>query len=206
MGHLENLVSQDGCPLQHNRGKLEFFTEVCVYVCACVCEGTMRCNAGNFEMRALPPPPYDAIGCNLHSFSARCYWMLLRSPCKLILLSLSLSLFHPAWTEFRFFHFQARCNANLNRARKREREKRGYGGNFNWNEIFRDWQFWNDRYILASFRGISRLTFIFHFRGVRRYKFNLEINNLTPIFGEFVSVGSNRKWLTRLFVFKLCVY
>ncbi|KOX80859.1 hypothetical protein WN51_05279 [Melipona quadrifasciata] len=27
MGHLENLVSQDGCPLQHNRGKLEFFTE-----------------------------------------------------------------------------------------------------------------------------------------------------------------------------------
>lgn len=28
MGHLENLVSQDGCPLQHNRDKLEFFTEV----------------------------------------------------------------------------------------------------------------------------------------------------------------------------------
>lgn len=26
MGHLENLVSQDGCPLQHNRDKLEFFT------------------------------------------------------------------------------------------------------------------------------------------------------------------------------------
>ena len=74
MGHLENLVSQDGCPLQHNRGKLEFFTEVRARARVCVVE-KRRCDAGDFEMRALSR---DAIGCNLHSFSARCYWVLLR--------------------------------------------------------------------------------------------------------------------------------
>lgn len=54
MGHLENLVSQDGCPLQHNRDKLEFFT---VEKGSWVAGYTRTIWGADFEM----PAPWDSV-------------------------------------------------------------------------------------------------------------------------------------------------